>query len=246
MGNKLSIKYKLLSRLSVLIGSVSLLLFFHLVLFGPLNLFKLNLSNSEAVIFNFFISAVFFTQHSLLIRQTIREKIDPHLPIESFYSFHSICSGILLGSVVLFWQETDFIIFTVKVPYSYLFRFITIISIAGLLWAIKSLTNFDPFGRKQISNYLNNRKFENSPFVLRGPYKITRHPFYFFILLMAWSYPEMTIDRLLFVSIWSIWVTIGTILEEKDLVREIGNDYVKYQEKVSMLIPFKIINNYKG
>ncbi len=238
-------KYKTLSSLSVFIGSISLFLFFHFVICGPFKAFDFQFSISTAIVFNFLLSAVFFIQHSLMIRKAVREKIDRYLPKESFYAFHSICSGILLGSTVLLWQETDLLLLSVSEPYNYLFRTITISSIVGLLWAIKSLTDFDPFGRKQISNFLKNRKIEDQVFILRGPYKITRHPFYFFILLMMWSYPVMTLDRLLFSLSWTIWVTLGSILEEKDLVKEIGNDYVKYQAEVPMLVPFKIIK-WKG
>jgi protein-S-isoprenylcysteine O-methyltransferase Ste14 len=181
-----------------------------------------------------------------MIRSSVRRKIDHYLPKESFYAFHSICSGLLLASTVLLWQETDLSVFSAAEPYNYLFRTVEIISIIGLLWAIRSLTGFDPFGRKQISNYLNNRKIEAQIFVLRGPYKITRHPFYFFILLMIWSYPEMTTDRLLFAVAWTVWITLGTILEEKDLVSEMGNEYVKYQATVPMLIPYKILYKMKS
>ncbi|BHH82381.1 hypothetical protein LA52FAK_06700 [Desulforhopalus sp. 52FAK] len=81
---------------------------------------------------------------------------------------------------------------------------------------------------------------------MRGPYKITRHPFYFFILAMIWLYPVMSTDRLLFALIWSCWVVLGTKLEEKDLVEEIGEDYIKYQSNVPMLVPYKFMNNIKG
>jgi protein-S-isoprenylcysteine O-methyltransferase Ste14 len=181
-----------------------------------------------------------------MIRKSVRNRIDQYLPKESFYSFHSITSGSLLGATVIFWQPTDFIIFSVSFPYRYLLFLFTAIAIVGLLWAIVSLSNFDPFGRKQISDYLQNRKTETQDFVLRGPYKITRHPFYFFILAMIWLYPVMSVDRLLFALIWSCWVVLGTKLEEKDLVEEIGEKYVKYQSTVPMLIPYKFINNIKG
>lgn len=240
------IKYKLLSWLSVTIGSLALLLFFHFVLFGPLNLVGLNLNEPKLIFFNLLLSALYFTQHSLMIRKSIRNRIDQYLPKESFYAFHSLLSGVFLGIVVLFWQQTDFVIYTVAYPYRYLLFFFTIISIAGLLWAIVSLTNFDPFGRKQISNHLHNRKVTTQDFVLRGPYKITRHPFYFFILVMIWLYPVMSGDRLLFALIWTFWVVVGTKLEEKDLVEEIGEDYIKYQARVPMLVPYKFVNNIRG
>ena len=238
--------YKALSKLSLFSGTISLLLFFHFVLFGPFNILQLQFNNTTVILFNFLLSAMYFTQHSLMIRIPVRKIIDRYLPKESFYAFHSICSGLLLATTVLLWQETNLSVFYATEPYNYVFRTITIVSIVGLLWAIRSLTGFDPFGRKQISNYLNNRKAEAQIFVLRGPYKITRHPFYFFILLMIWSYPEITTDRLMFAVTWTIWITLGTILEEKDLVRAIGKEYVKYQANVPMLIPYKVLYKIKN
>ncbi len=36
----------------------------------------------------------------------------------------------------------------------------------------------------------------------------------------------------------TIYVIMGTIIEEKKLVLEFGDAYVKYQQEVPMLIPF--------
>lgn len=56
----------------------------------------------------------------------------------------------------------------------------------------------------------------------------------------------MSTDRLLFALIWSCWIVLGTKLEEKDLVEEIGEDYRKYQSNVPMLVPYKFLNNIKN
>jgi protein-S-isoprenylcysteine O-methyltransferase Ste14 len=39
-------------------------------------------------------------------------------------------------------------------------------------------------------------------------------------------------------AILTIYVVIGTVLEEKKLVLEFGDAYRKYQQEVPMLIPF--------
>ncbi|MFW6284408.1 MAG: methyltransferase family protein, partial [Desulfosalsimonas sp.] len=74
----------------------------------------------------------------------------------------------------------------------------------------------------------------------RGPYKFVRHPLYFFSLLMIWSCPDITADRLVFNVLWSGWIVTGAWLEEKDLVRDLGRQYRDYQKSVPMLIPWKI------
>jgi hypothetical protein len=47
-------------------------------------------------------------------------------------------------------------------------------------------------------------------------------------------------DRLLFNVLWTIWIVIGTVLEERDLTSDFGNDYREYQRNVPMLLPTKI------
>lgn len=237
--------HKGISLLSILIGSTSLFFFVHFVLFGPFGLIDLRLSNLAAVSVNIIFSLLFFIQHSVMIRRSVRQIIERILPPETFYAFHSICSGILLCITLLLWQETDLLIYTIPKPYSYIADAFIGISLGGLLWAIRSLTEFDPFGRKKIRNFIKSQEPKKQVFTLRGAYKITRHPFYFFILLMIWAYSDVTLDRLVFALIWTIWVIIGTVLEERDLVREIGEDYVQYQATVPMLLPYKFMNYFK-
>ena len=75
--------------------------------------------------------------------------------------------------------------------------------------------------------------------VVRGPYRWVRHPLYSATLLMIWSYPVLTADRLLFNVLFTIWILVGTMLEERDLVADYGEDYQNYQRRVPMLIPYR-------
>ena len=77
------------------------------------------------------------------------------------------------------------------------------------------------------------------PFVVRGPYRWVRHPFYFFSLLLIWSCPDLSLDRLLHNILWSTWIVVGSVLEERDLVADFGEPYRDYQRKVPMLIPWR-------
>jgi methanethiol S-methyltransferase len=235
-------KYKMIAVCSFLLGTISLLCFFHFIIFGPFNLFAIQLNPVEVIIANSLLLIAFFTQHSLMIRKSIRAKIEPYLPIESFYAFHCICTSILLLLIVLFWQNTDIQIISIQKPYRYLCYTASFLAIVGLFWAIISLKHFDPFGRKQIFNYIRGSRQHEIQFTVSGPYRLTRHPFYFFILLIIWSHPTVSAERLLFNLTWTIWVVIGILLEEKDLQNDIGDEYLCYKRNVPMLIPYKIFN----
>ena len=64
-------------------------------------------------------------------------------------------------------------------------------------------------------------------------------PPYFSVLILIWTSPEVTADRLLFNVLWTAWMVVATILEEKDLVADFGDVYRDYQRMVPMLIPWR-------
>jgi protein-S-isoprenylcysteine O-methyltransferase Ste14 len=74
-------------------------------------------------------------------------------------------------------------------------------------------------------------------FAVRGPYRWVRHPLYLFSLVIIWSGPVFTMDRLLHNGLWTLWIVIGAIMEERDLVGCFGEAYRTYQETVPMLLP---------
>ena len=67
-----------------------------------------------------------------------------------------------------------------------------------------------------------------------------RHPLYTAVLLLFWANPDVTADRLLFNILWTAWIYIAMLLEERDLTAEFGEAYLEYKKAVPMLIPWKI------
>lgn len=71
-----------------------------------------------------------------------------------------------------------------------------------------------------------------------GIFKITRHPWYLAVILFVWL-RDIYAPTLVINIILTVYIVIGTILEENKIIAEHGNDYRNYQKEVSMLIPFK-------
>ena len=69
-------------------------------------------------------------------------------------------------------------------------------------------------------------------------FSFTPTTYYFFCLIMIWFCPNLTLDRLLYNVLFTIWIYIGSLLEERDLVSLFGKEYREYQDKVPMLIPY--------
>jgi len=119
-------------------------------------------------------------------------------------------------------------------------RAIFFLSIAGVAWGMQSLVKVDPMGFKSALNRLHGEQPQRSPLIIRGPYRWVRHPHYMFFIIMIWSCPNLTADRMLFNVLFTGWMFIGAILEERDLVYAFGEPYREYQRKTPMMIPYRI------
>jgi len=72
----------------------------------------------------------------------------------------------------------------------------------------------------------------------------TRHPWYVAVFILLWA-SNLNAAGILVNVILTAYLVIGTLLEERKLVLEFGNEYREYQRRVSMFIPFKWLNRRK-
>jgi methanethiol S-methyltransferase len=73
-----------------------------------------------------------------------------------------------------------------------------------------------------------------------GILSLTRHPWYLGAIIFIWvDYRVMYISTLMVNILMTIYLIVGTLLEERKLIIEFGNHYRDYSRKVSMLFPFK-------
>jgi protein-S-isoprenylcysteine O-methyltransferase Ste14 len=180
---------------------------------------------------------LFFIQHSGMVRRSFRKWLTRFIPEEYNSALYAIASGIVLLGVIVFWQESSQMLITPHGILRWPFRIVYLLSLLGFVWGVKALGSFDPFGYRPILNRLRGKQPRQNPFVVRGPYRWVRHPLYLFMILMIWSCPDLTMDRLFFNILWTGWIVIGSILEERDLIAAFGEPYRKYQKDVPMLIP---------
>ena len=226
--------------LAGLIGGGTLLVFMVYLYIGPLKLVNLGLSESTILCLDAFLCLLFFVQHSVMIRKSFLQRLARFLPSEFEAAFYAIVAGFVLLLLLVFWQESSYTIAAPQGILRWLLRAVYFLSLAVFAWGVWSLGKFDPFGIIPILNHLRGTRKPAMPFIVCGPYRLVRHPWYISLILMIWSYPNLTLDRLLFNVLFTAWMVIGTLLEERDLAATFGNDYLAYQQRVPMLIPYRL------
>ncbi|MFC1824756.1 methyltransferase family protein [Thermodesulfobacteriota bacterium] len=220
-------------------GGASMLLFAIFLFIGSFRFVNMGLPEIPLLVWDGVLSIIFFIQHSFMIRRNFRARLSKYMPSHYNNAVFTIISGLVLTAVVVFWQTSTTVLYEFHGVFRWIARIIFFMAIAGIGWGVLALKSFDPFGRREIKAHLNGKPPGPQQFAVFGPYLWVRHPLYFFVILLIWSCPDLTIDRLLLNFLWTAWIYIGTILEEKDLVTDFGDDYRQYQRNVPMLIPWK-------
>ena len=218
---------------------INMLLFLIFLLVGPFHIVKMEFSESHLLVWNGILSILFFIQHSGMIRTGFRTRLNRVVPSHFNGALYTIFSSIVLTGVIILWQPSVIVVYELQSYARWISRAVFFLTIAGFSWGVYSLKSFDPFGSGRIKAHLKGRSARPQIFSVYGPYLWVRHPLYFFVLVLIWVCPDLTLDRLLFNMLWTCWIYLGAIFEEKDLVSEFGNQYREYQKKVPMLIPWK-------
>jgi protein-S-isoprenylcysteine O-methyltransferase Ste14 len=226
--------------LAAITGIGSLACFVLFLYSGPFNWVKLELSEVQGLLLNTLLSLFFFIQHSGMVRRGFRRLLDNLIPLHYQATTYTIASGVVLFVFLALWQGSDTVLLDIQGIPELIMRSFFFLAVLGTIWGIWSLRFVDLFGLDAVIRHQQVESSVAKPFTIRGPYRWVRHPLYLFTIVFFWSYPVITTDRLLFNTIWTIWVIVGTRLEERELVEDFGDNYRNYQSKVPMLLPRSI------
>ncbi len=177
--------------------------------------------------------------HSFLVSTSFTNLMTSLL--KNYYAFYRIFfvsfSLVLLIPLIRYTDQFDTnIIITYSQPLD-IVRYILILgSLLMFFWAF--FIDYDSlsfFGIRQILNF--RKKVNLSELKRNGLLGVVRHPMYFALIIYLWS-ETFTVSDIIINIVLTIYIIMGTIVEEKKLILEFGDTYVKYQQEVPMLIPF--------
>ena len=183
--------------------------------------------------------SLFGLQHSVMARAGFKRwwtRIVPR-PIER--STYVLLASLTLLLVFGQWRPLPGVVWAVEHPAGQALLW----SVFGLGWLLVVVSTFvfDHFaltGLRQAWSDGRRRPSPPTPFRTPALYRLVRHPMMLGFLLAFWAPPRMSSGQLLFAVGMSAYVLIGLRYEERDLVRDFGARYRRYQQRVPMLIPW--------
>ncbi len=188
-----------------------------------------------------FLWMAYCTLHSFLI--SIRFTTLMMRLLKNYYAFYRIfyvvISIVLLIPLIRYTNEWES---PTIVSYEAPLSFVRYVLLAGsvLLFFRAFFFDYDSlsfFGIRQALNYAKPMA-SSKPGELRqnGLLGIVRHPMYSALLIYLWCQTFRIID-LVINTLLTLYILIGTWLEERKLILEFGEAYIRYQRQVPMLVP---------
>jgi protein-S-isoprenylcysteine O-methyltransferase Ste14 len=195
-------------------------------------------SLGSALLIDAALLGLFAVQHSVMARKWFKDAWTRIVPPPAERSTYVLFSSLAL--ILLFWQWRPIggMVWSVdneegRLVLRGLFGFgWTVVLVCTFL-----INHFDLFGLRQVWLHLTGKPYTALGFVTPGPYRHVRHPLYVGWLFAFWMTPTMTVAHLVFAVATTAYILLAIQLEERDLVREHGSDYVRYRARVPMLVP---------
>jgi len=194
----------------------------------------------EALIVNLLLMSLFAVQHSVMARKQFKRwwtRFVPHALERSTYVLFAS-----LALILLFWQWRPIPDVVWHIADPRVAATMTGLSLFGWLLVLTStflINHFELFGLHQVVNNLARRALPAPTFKMPLLYKFVRHPIYLGFIIAFWAAPTMTMGHLLFAGVTTAYIFVGIFLEERDMVDQFGDQYRRYRQHVSMLIPWR-------
>lgn len=182
--------------------------------------------------------ALFGFQHSFMARGGFKRAWTRIVAPAAERATYVLIASLTLAVMMLGWHPIDGTIWDLRAA-----------AIAPAVWVLFAigwvilltstflLNHFELFGLEQAWHHGADRTAP--PPQMRQPlfYKVVRHPLYLGFVIALWATPYMSYGHLVVAAGLTLYILIGIMHEERDLVRMFGRDYEEYRANVGMLLP---------
>ena len=194
----------------------------------------------EALTIDILLMSIFAVQHSVMARPQFKQWWTRLVPKSVERSTYVLFSSLAL--VLLFWQWRPIQGLVWQINDPRIAMAVIGLSLVGWLIVLTStflINHFELFGLHQVANNLTGRPMPAPRFRTPLYYNFVRHPIYLGFIIAFWAAPKMTMGHLLFAAVTTAYIFVGIMLEEHDLTTVFGDEYRRYRQRVSMIVPWR-------
>ena len=195
---------------------------------------------AAALIVNLMLMSIFAIQHSVMARPQFKQWWTRFVPPSVERTTYVLLASLALALLIWQWQPMPAVVWQIADPR--LAAAVTGLSFVGWLIVLTStflINHFELFGLHQVANNLAGRSMPTPRFRTPLFYHFVRHPIYLGFIIAFWAAPTMTVGHLLFAAVTTAYILVGIWLEERDLIAIFGDEYRRYRQRVSMLLPWR-------
>lgn len=193
-----------------------------------------------AVLIDAALLLLFAVQHSVMARAPFKRWLATVLPEAAERSTYVLTASVLLGLLFGQWRPIPATVWRVDDP----------VAAAGI-WTVYAIgwmvavgatfmvDHLDFSGLRQASWPSRQGPYESPSFTERWLYAWVRHPMMLGLLIVFWVTPRMSVGHVFFAAAGSAYIAVGVRFEERDLRRQLGDDYVDYSRRVPAIVPLR-------
>lgn len=190
-----------------------------------------------AVFVNTLLLLLFGLQHSVMARPGFKAWWTRFVPQPIERSVYVLASSVALIALFVFWQPLPQAVWATE---GVVASMLTIGLLSGVTLVLIStflIDHFDLFGLRQTWLYFRGRPYEEKRFSTPFLYRYIRHPLYVGWFMTFWITPVMSAGHLLFALVMTGYVLIAIPMEERDLLRALGEPYRRWRAGTPMFVP---------
>lgn len=182
---------------------------------------------ARAIAVNIVLFSMFALHHSVFARETVRAWVARVVPPPLERSWYVWVASVLFIAVCAWWQPVAGVAWRIDGAWRWLALAAQAVGLWLTLHSAAIIDIFELSGLRQLSPRREPTEFKTS-----GPYGWVRHPIYTGWFLAVFCTPTMTMTRLVFAVVSSVYLLIAIPFEERSLRHTAGEAYAAYSRRV--------------
>lgn len=180
-----------------------------------------------AIGFNVILFSAFALHHSIFARDAVRAFVRRNVSAPLERSVYVWVASLMLIGVCYAWRPVAGVAWHIPSPWNWAMVPVQLVGVWLTLRATAVIDGLELAGIRQVLNPQSPMEFKTD-----GPYGWVRHPIYLGWILLVFAVGTMTMTRLVFAVVSSVYILIAIPFEERTLRAHSGGSYDDYIRRV--------------